>query len=126
MTSSDEGARSSPVQRHFVTYHGNEIELIAREAFEFLYEGLREAKRRFETGKNAGRDGVLHALDTLLLFLVGVGPPKNEGLLSPLVNLLNSLYALDENNVLPLLKPISPDHREPVAPIIIGEVMQFS
>src|SRR5215469_8733285 len=101
MTSEDEPARLNPAQRYFVNHHGHKIEMVTREAFDFLYEGLREAKRRFETGKNAGRDGVQHAVYTLLLFLVGVGPARDEGLLSPLVNLLNSLHALDENSVLP-------------------------
>ncbi len=102
--------------RPSVPYCGFEIELVPRECFDFLYDGLREAKRRFQTGEDAGRDSVRYALQTVLWFLLQLEPARKEGMLFPFTHLLNALGALDTNNVLPLLKPLKPRPRSGAPP----------
>jgi hypothetical protein len=75
-------------------------------AFEFLYGGLRDAKNLFEAGDNAGREGVIHALENLVKFLSRFQPVIAEGLNAPLGSLLSALLSLDDGTVTPLLKPV--------------------
>jgi hypothetical protein len=75
------------------------------EAFAFLYAELREANRRFQAGGDAGRDGAIHALETVLKFLHKFQPVLNEALHAPLARLFIDLMALDDGSVSPLLKP---------------------
>jgi hypothetical protein len=75
-------------------------------AFDLLYSALREAKRLFEAGDNAGREGVIHALENLLKFLSRFQPVLDEGLNAPLGSLLSALLSLDDGRVLSLLKPV--------------------
>ena len=69
-----------------------------------LYEGLIEAKQLFETGRNDGREGVIHAIETVLKFLEKLGSIRSHGLHAPLVALFNALMNLDDGVVLPILK----------------------
>lgn len=80
--------------------------LARREAFAFLYEGLREAKRRFEAGQDAGRDGAVHALEKVIEFLERFEPMRTEGLQAPLAVVFDALIHLDDGEVAPLLRPI--------------------
>src|SRR5262249_39104341 len=75
-------------------------------AFDFLYGGLRDAKKLFEAGDNAGRDGAIHSLEVLLKFLSQFQPVLDEGLNAPLAALFNALLSLDDGSVLPILKSV--------------------
>jgi hypothetical protein len=81
-----------------------EIEL--NEAFKSLYTGLREAKTLFGTGDDAGREGAIHALETVVKFLGRFQPVVDEGLHAPLAVLLDGLLSLSDGAVAPLLKHI--------------------
>jgi hypothetical protein len=76
------------------------------EAFDFLYGELREAKRRFEAGNDAGRDGVIHALETIVKFLGLYEPVLTGGLHAPLAMLFDALMHLDDGDVLPMLQKV--------------------
>jgi len=80
-------------------------------AFDFLYGGLRDAKKLFEAGDSAGREGAVHALETVLKFLSRFQPILDEGLNAPLAGLSNALLSLDDGTVLALLKPVQPRGR---------------
>jgi len=80
-------------------------------AFDFLYGGLRDAKKLFEAGDSAGREGAIHALETVLKFLSRFQPILDEGLNAPLAGLSNALLSLDDGTVLALLKPVQPRGR---------------
>jgi hypothetical protein len=75
-------------------------------AFDFLYGGLRDAKKLFEAGDKAGREGAIHALEILLKFLSRFQPVLDEGLNAPLTALFSGLLSLDDGTALPLLKPV--------------------
>jgi hypothetical protein len=75
-------------------------------AFDFLYSGLRDAKKLFEAGDKGGREGAIHALEILAKFLSRFQPVLDEGLNAPLAGLFNALLNLDDGAVLPLLKPV--------------------
>jgi hypothetical protein len=68
---------------------------------------LRDARKLFETGDNAGREGATHALEILLKFLSRFQPVLDEGLNAPLTSLFNALLGLNDGMALPLLKPVS-------------------
>jgi hypothetical protein len=78
----------------------------ANEAFDFLYSGLREAKQRFETGSDAGRDGVIHALETIVKFLGLYEPVLAGGLHAPPAMLLDALMNLDDGVVHQMLRKV--------------------
>jgi hypothetical protein len=76
------------------------------EALDFLFKGLREAERRFHEGKNAGRDGVIQAVEITIKFLLMYFPHfASGGLCIPLGELVDALMSLDDGLVVPLLKP---------------------
>jgi hypothetical protein len=80
------------------------------EAFGFLYTDLREAKHLFERGEYGGREGAIHAVETITKFLSRFQPVLDEGLNAPLLGLLNALHALDgidgkPGKTLPILVP---------------------
>jgi hypothetical protein len=91
---SRKGARSS---EHIIALNA---------AFNFLYGGLRDARKQFETGDNGGREGAIHAVEILLKFLSRFQPVLDEGLNAPLISLFNALLSLDDGTVEPLLKPV--------------------
>jgi hypothetical protein len=74
-------------------------------AFDFLYCGLREAKRRFETGDDSGRDGAIHAVETVVKFLSGFEPVVAEALHTPLARLFTDLMALNDGTRSAILAP---------------------
>jgi len=80
-------------------------------AFDFLYGGLRDGKKLFETNDNAGREGAIHSLEVLLKFLSQFRPVLDEGLNAPLTALFNALLNLGDGSVLPILKPVPPRGR---------------
>jgi hypothetical protein len=75
-------------------------------AFDFLYSGLRDAKKLFEGGNNVGREGAIHSVEILLKFLSRFRPVRDESLNAPLAALFNALLSLDDGSVLSILKPI--------------------
>jgi hypothetical protein len=75
-----------------------------KEAFDFLYSALRVAKHRFETGNDAGRDGAIHALETVTKFLMMICEPvRSEALHAPLAALFDALMHLDDGETHPML-----------------------
>jgi hypothetical protein len=80
-------------------------------AFDFLYGGLRDAKKLFDTGDKGSREGAIHALEILLKFLSRFQPVLDQGLNAPLIALFNALLSLNDGNVLPMLKPVPPRGR---------------
>ena len=72
--------------------------------FNALYKGLIEAKQVFDSGRNEGREGVIHAVETVLKFLAKSGPIRSHGLHAPLAALFDALMSLDDGVVLPILK----------------------
>jgi hypothetical protein len=77
---------------------------VIQETFNALYKGLDEAKQLFESGRNNGRDGVIHAVESVLKFLEKSGPIRSHGLHAPLVALFDALMNLDDGVVRPILK----------------------
>lgn len=75
------------------------------EAFNLLWEGLREAKPRFQSGQDAGRDGATHALETVVKFLGRFDPVRKEALLAPLARLFDDLLSLDNGMTPAMLAP---------------------
>jgi hypothetical protein len=73
-------------------------------ALDYLVGGLREAKDLFEGGDRGGREGAIHALETVIKFLGCFRPVLDDGLHAPLVTLLDGLLSLDDGAVAPLLK----------------------
>lgn len=83
--------------------------------FNWLFSELKEANRRFRTGDDSGRDGVIHAVEAMLklltVFLVREKPFSDENVSAPLLVLHNALTALDGGTVQPLLTPARPSGR---------------
>lgn len=83
------------------------------DSFNFLYHGLKEAKRRFENpaAEDGGRDGAVHALEYVLKFFTalernGVYPLiVRDGVQAPLARLLGDLESLDDGLVSAMLVP---------------------
>jgi hypothetical protein len=75
-------------------------------AFVTLFDGLREANRRFLDVNDSGRDGTIHAIEAMIKFLSRFAPVLNESLHVPLANLMNAMMSLDDGAVAPMLKPI--------------------
>jgi len=75
-----------------------------RGAFNGLYKGLIEAKQLFDSGRNEGREGAIHAVESVLKFLEGLTPIRCYGLHAPLVELFNALMNLDDGEVRSILK----------------------
>jgi hypothetical protein len=79
-----------------------EIVLI-NENIRFFLDRLREANRLCVEGENGGRPGVIAALITITDFLnLFPGTTDHQ---HPFGRLINALLSLDDNRVLPLLKP---------------------
>jgi hypothetical protein len=82
-------------------------------ALDTLFAGLREAKRQFETGTDAGRAGAVHAVETCMKFLSVFQPVLDAGLNAPLLAINNALLALDDGKVLPIIAPETRRGRRP-------------
>jgi hypothetical protein len=76
-------------------------------AFDLLFAGLREAKCRFENGDHAGRDGVIHALESVLKFLGHFEQVENAALHAPLGALFDALLHLDDGETHPMLQKVT-------------------
>ena len=69
-----------------------------------LFASLRDAKRRFDAQEDAGRQGVLAALEAVNRYLMLFETVHAEGLLTPLAVLFNALDSLDGGQVLPIVQ----------------------
>jgi hypothetical protein len=92
-------------QRPPTAAEGNQLDAL-NEAFDHLLSGLREGKSLFQAGNEAGREGAIHALESVIKFLSLFQPVLDEGLHASLATLLDGLLGLDDGAVAPLLKPI--------------------
>jgi len=75
------------------------------DALNFLWEGLREAKQRFQSGQDAGRDGAIHAVETVVKFLGLFDPVRKEALHAPLARLFDDLMSLNDGMASAMLVP---------------------
>jgi len=75
------------------------------QAFDLLFSGLRDAKRLFETGSDAGREGTIHAVEVVIKFLSVFDLVKSESLHAPLARLFTDLMALNDGVASTMLKP---------------------
>jgi hypothetical protein len=92
----------------------NRVEIKStEEALVFLFDGLREAYRLFVEEKDAGRRGVIEALNVVTEFLRS--SPGTTGHRQPFTHLLNALLSLDKGDVRPLLKPARRSGRSPAS-----------
>jgi hypothetical protein len=71
-----------------------------------LFADLRRAHQFFQDGEGNGRGGAATALAALQRFITLFRAPLAEGLQVPILDLLQALVALENNNVLPVLKPV--------------------
>lgn len=69
--------------------------------------GLRNAHRNYKTGEYAGRTGACAALLTVQMLLGHFEMFDGRDLTTPLEALFNALIALNNNNQLPILKPVA-------------------
>ena len=81
-------------------------EALISEAFDVLFAHLLEAKRRFENGDQAGRDGVVHALEAVLKFLALFEQVQSASLHAPLTALFDALLHLDDGGTYPMLQKV--------------------
>lgn len=70
-------------------------------------QGLKAAQRSYMTGEYAGRTGACAALLTVQMLLGHFEMFDGRDLTTPLEALFNALIALNNNNQLPILKPIA-------------------
>jgi hypothetical protein len=75
------------------------------EALQILWRELREAKQRFQSGQDAGRDGAIHALETIVKFLGLFDTVRDEALHAPLARLSSDLMSLDDGTASAMLTP---------------------
>lgn len=82
-------------------------------ALGLLFSRLREARRQFTQDGDNGRLGAFTALGSLWQFVALFEKPHSETLEAPVLELLNALASLDDNAVLPILKPAPRTGRSP-------------
>jgi hypothetical protein len=73
-------------------------------AFDVLFAELLEAKRRFQTANDGERDGVIHALESVLKFLALFEQVQSAALHAPLIALFDALLHLDDGETHPMLR----------------------
>jgi hypothetical protein len=78
-----------------------------------LFARLREARRLFHEEKDNGRAGAFTALGAMWQFVVLFKSPHSQLLQVPILALQNALAALEDNNVLPILEPVTRSGRGP-------------
>ena len=83
------------------------------EGLGFLFAQLREARRRYDEEGDGGRAGAFMALGAMWKFIVLFDRPHAEQLHTPILSLLDALATLEENNVLPIVKPVPRRGRAP-------------
>jgi hypothetical protein len=110
-TQSDDG---QPHLDFLNRYKGTLPEKIAESELEtlnsglgFLFAWMREARRLYYEGGDNGRAAALIALEAMWQFIMLFNVPLAGTLHMPILNLQNALQALEENNVLPILKPVA-------------------
>ena len=82
-------------------------------ALNFLFSLLRTANRQFKQEGDGGRFGAFTALGAMWMFADLFERPCAELLRLPILHLQNALVALDNNQVLPILKPTPAPGRAP-------------
>ena len=75
------------------------------EALAYLFQELSRAKALHQSGAKAGREGVIHSVETIVNFLSIFASVISSRLHVPLGVLFDALMNLDDGKVLPLLKP---------------------
>jgi hypothetical protein len=78
---------------------------LLNEALAYLFQELDKANALYQSNANAGREGVIHSVETVLKFLSVFAPVISSRLHAPLAVLFDALMNLDSGTVLPLLKP---------------------
>jgi hypothetical protein len=69
-----------------------------------LRDGLVEANRLYQAGKNGGREGAIHGVESVLKFLVQIPQIGDQGLTAPLAALHDALMNLDDGRTQPMLQ----------------------
>jgi hypothetical protein len=69
------------------------------------YKGLTEAKQLFEAGPAEGREGVIHALEAVIKFLILFDPVNANALHTPLARLFDDLMSLGDGTASGMLRP---------------------
>jgi hypothetical protein len=87
------------------------------EAFGCLFRELGKATELYQEPANAGREGVIHSVETVLKFLSRFGPVISSSLHAPLTVLFDALMSLDDGKIAPLLKPARTTGRAPASAI---------
>jgi hypothetical protein len=113
----------SPPHLDFVgRYSGSLPETIAESDLEILNQGLgflfalmREARRLNNEGADNGRAAAFTALGAMWQFVVLFESPLAELLHMPILSLQDALVGLDNNLVLPILKPVARAGRAPTS-----------
>jgi hypothetical protein len=75
------------------------------EGLAYLFHELDRATELHRSDPNAGREGVIHSVETAVKFLSLFAPVISSVLHAPLGVLLDALMSLDDGRVLPVLKP---------------------
>jgi hypothetical protein len=73
----------------------------------YLFDRLRLARQQYSDGADGGRVGAFTALGAMWQFIALFNSPLAQDLHVPILKLQDALAALDQNNVLPILKPIA-------------------
>jgi hypothetical protein len=79
----------------------------------FLFDGLREARRRFESEGDGGRFGAFKALAAAWMFIRLFKAPDEENLHVPIHRVQEGLSLLEQNVVLEMFKPVRRRGRGP-------------
>jgi hypothetical protein len=72
-----------------------------------LFAWLGEARQQYDEDADGGRVGAFTALGAMWQFIALFNSPLAQDLHVPILKLQDALAALDQNNVLPILKPIA-------------------
>ncbi len=104
---------SDAVAEATVSLLGEGAELIKN--LNVLLSSLGEAKRRFDAVDDgrALRDASLHALDSVIQFLMLFPRVHAEGLVTPLARLFGDLKSLDDGAIHPMVEPMTKIGRAP-------------
>jgi hypothetical protein len=78
---------------------------LLNEGLAFLFQELANAGDLHQSDTEAGREGVIHSVETVVNFLSLFAPVISSRLHAPLGALFDALMTLDDGKVLPLLKP---------------------
>ena len=78
-----------------------------------LFARLREARQQYDKEEDGARVAAFTALGAMWQFIALFNSPLQEQLHVPILKLMDALAALDHNNVLPILKPVTRTGRAP-------------